>query len=207
MTDHQERPTDEAYQAALLDAVETPEPVKEEGRIHLSTGVILGVRPFPKLFIKRLYDNFEKTKPKIPLVMNEQKSREELNPADPDYLEALQKHEMDLLFAVNDLAVMKGTYLVHKPDDIPAVEDDSWVEEQEYFGIKVPKNKSLRYLAWVSFVAAPADEDHAAISRSLSRYLGVTEEAVAREMNNFPGGEEREADLSGAVEVPAGDWD
>lgn len=203
MSEHEE------VKKVLIDVVENTvvDESDGEGHIHLSTGVVLGVQPFPKLFIKKLYDRYEKQKPKVPIVMNDQKGREEPNPADPDYLEALEQHDLGLLFAVNDLAIMKGTFPIHIPDTVTPIEDDSWVEEQAYFGIDVPNNKSLRYLSWVTFVAAPTDEDHLKLSRALSKLMGITEEAVAAEMNSFPGSEEPETDLSSTPPVPSGNWD
>lgn len=191
-------------QDALILAADHSETTVEDGRITFSTGVVLGTQPIPKRFVRDLYDIFEKRKPKIPTFTNPQKGREEPNPADPDYLDALKKWELDLIFAVSDFGVMKGTYCIEKPDQVPDVNDEGWVQERAYFGFVVPTAPALRYLAWITYVAAPEDADQTLLSEKVGRLLGITEAAVDVEMQKFRRDETGQADTPTQPEAPSG---
>jgi|LAHT01.1.fsa_nt_gb hypothetical protein len=194
------------YNEVLAQAASREEKT-EDGLIRFSTGVVLGTQPIPKRFIRDLYDLFEKRKPQVPKVWNDQKDREELNPADPTYIEETQRWEMDLVFAVSDFGIMKGTYLIEKPDSLPTIDDNSWVEEREHFGVIVPKSPALRYLAWVTYVAAPEDSDQLLLSEGVGKLLGITEGAVETEMSKFRSDESGETDPPSEPTPPDGDGD
>jgi len=121
--------------------------------------------------------------------------------------QCIQQWEMDLVFAVSDFGIMKGTYLIEKPDPLPSIEDNSWVEEREHFGVIVPKSPALRYLAWVTYVAAPEDADQLLLSEQVGKLLGITEGAVETEMSKFRSDESGETDPPSEPAPPDGDGD
>lgn len=186
---------------AVLESVVDVEEKKEDGLIHFSTGVVLGKRPIPKQTAKILYDRFEETKPTPPMFYNPNKNRDEPNPADPDYLAALEEHQVDFLLGVIDFAILKGTYVIEKPDEIEDLDGEDWLEELEYLGITIPKSKKLRYLLWVKYVAAITDEDQKELLSQSTSLLGVSEAAVEQEMSKFPSDEERASNSESSPEV------
>lgn len=194
------------FDKVLTEVIDDEGTRQKDGLIHLSTGVVLALQPIPKKVIKSLYDRYEDNKPKPPLFDNELKNRKEENPADPDYLTALEVYETNFILTVMDFAVMRGTRVVTIPDDVEPIEGD-WQEEYEYLGMKMPTNARLRYLAWVSYVAAPLDEDQKLLTEKVSALMGVTEAQVEQEMARFPGDETRDTDSESAVEVSSENGD
>lgn len=189
----------------ILEMEETEE--QEDGLIHLSTGVVLETQPIPRLFTKNIYTKYESIKPKVPKFYNEQKNREEENPADGDYIDALEAWGMQFMFDLTELAIMRGTKIHTLPKDIEGPYGEYWVEETEHFGIKIPNAPKLRYLYWIQHVAAPLDEDAIAIGKKVRPLLGITEEAVEQEMRKFRSDEEPSTDLSSGLSEHSGNGD
>lgn len=65
--------------------------------------------------------------PKIPTFFNEEKGREEENPSDPEYLDALKESERKRMNAVLDTLVLFGVDLI---DGIP--EDNTWTNKLKF---------------------------------------------------------------------------
>lgn len=178
----------------LEEIINEPEVVTEteKNHIRLSTGVVLRKKVYSKLLLKRVHDQFPSPKP--PRVFLEEKGREEENPNDPAYLEAVERHASDLGERMIDAAIIKGTEIVSVPDGFSRPEDTEWQEENAAMSIEVPQSRAMRYLFWVKYEAAPADDDMVKLLRELLSMHGVTEEAVATEMDKFPGETARSED-------------
>ena len=150
--------------------------------VTLSTGVILKIKPVPKFFIFSVTSRI--TKPKPPFVFNESKGREEENPDDPDYHEALEKWANDVANAGNDVAILRGSEIKSIPEGIPGPNSEEWKNEMEVFGLPMIDNPVARYLEWVKAIAAPLDRDINLLLGEIGRLTGVSEadveDAVAR---------------------------
>ena len=64
--------------------------------------------------------------PKVPIWHNETKNRDEENPNDPDYLDAVEKYKTDLNTAAIDTFVMFGIEIDKLPDD------DAWLKKLQW---------------------------------------------------------------------------
>jgi hypothetical protein len=173
--------------------------------IMLSTGVVLKKKDIPKLVLKRLYDQYEEQKPKVPLFFNEDKEREEENPADPAYLEELDAYTADMGLTILNFSIMWGTELVSKPNSIEGPEDSGWYESLKFSGVDVSDIPQIRYMTWVATIAAPQDSDIQLLAEALRGGVGVTEEAVAEEMAKFPSDTQRGDDSETTTEIPSSD--
>jgi hypothetical protein len=184
---------DKDYQEKLEAVLEAErKPHVENGLIYLSTGVVLGRQPFPRTMLADVMKNFKE--PKVPAYMNEEKHREEENPNDPDYIEAVKDYQVQLGMALLDISIAKGSYVHYVPEKIEKQESEDWVEECNELGLLVPKNKKLRYLKWIKYVAAPSEDDIEVLADSLLSMFGVTEKSVETAMDKFPGEAIRTAD-------------
>lgn len=153
--------------------------------IIAGTGVKFRIVKVPPMILQEIGKQAMKGKPKIPVVYLEDKDREEENPNDPDYLNALEAWEAETAIRGVDLAIMYGTEVETIPEGIPSVKDDSWIEVVNILDIEVPKNGKGRYLYWVKFCAAPDDLEN--IVTAVSRVIGVTEQDVADSAELFRG--------------------
>lgn len=168
----------------VLGEVENTE--KKDGLIHLSTGVVLQPVPIPKLFLERVVRKFAPPPP--PKVFDEARQREFENLEDPDWIAHKEQLAEDMMTALLDVMIAKGTRMYSIPDSFPKPVDASWVEEYETLvGEKVPASAVMRYLYWVKFVAIVGEEDLVALAEQVRRQLGVPDTLVADQMSTFPG--------------------
>ena len=152
-------------------------------KITLSTGVVLNLRPVPKQFIYEATRAFER--PRVPVVLNKDKGREEENPADPDYQEAIQRHIIETANAATDVALLRGTEIAEKPETVPGPDDTIWIQEMEVLRMPMSDNPRARYLAWVKAVAAPTDHDILMLLGEVGRLTGVSEADVDDAVERF----------------------
>lgn len=151
--------------------------------VTLSTGVVLKVKPFPRLFIFAVTARIKK--PKVPVVFIESKGREEENPDDPDYQEELKDWIVDVANAGNDVAFVRGSEIESIPEGIPGPNDEEWINEMEVFGLPMIENPVARYLAWIKAIAAPLDSDITLLLGEIGRLTGVSEEDVEDAVEQF----------------------
>lgn len=182
------------FEGAVEVAEHTAATVKDDGLVHLSTGVVLVPQPIPKMYIMDVVKELEKKRPKVPVEYIPELEREEENPMSPTYIEEKDRFEDMLNTAMIDLVILKGSKLHSVPEDVEPVESEGWVEDYSIFGISVPKTGKIRYLRWIRSVAAPTDEDVQKLLRKLAPTLGVTEASVDEALSNFPSDEVRESD-------------
>jgi len=159
--------------------------------VTLSTGVQLRVKPMPKHFVFQVTERYKK--PKVPVYMTD-KGREEENPSDPDYIEAMQMHLAEISNASTDVAILRGTEVVHIPDDVMGPDSEDFKMELEVLKFGMVDNARARYLAWVKAIAAPADADIENLFEEIGRLTGVTEADVAEAADRFQRLEGRESD-------------
>ncbi len=164
-----------------------------DGLIRLSTGVVLKPRRIPNLMFAEVVRFFKR--PKVPVVYIEDIGREEENPNDPAYQEAVAAYTNELSMAIVDLMIVSGTEINSVPKGFPKPEDDSWYEEFDavfsMFGHNDTLTTKKRYLKWVKFCAAPTEQDIASIMEGVGRLSGVSEEDVSDAITRFRDSSER----------------
>jgi len=189
MTDHQ----DKEYLEKLEKVVESPEEVQESPSvIRLENGVVIQMVSFYRGILAVILKQYPE--PKVPIYFNPDKEREEENPADPDYIKAVEDHTNTVINAMLDVGIARGTELVSVPKGISKPSDKDWQEEvEELLRYKVPSSARLRYLHWLKWVATETDLKK--VFEKVIGSFGVTEAAVEEEMARFPSDEERSTDL------------
>lgn len=172
---------DPVYEQKIQSAVQ--DSVEQEARagheiITLSNGVQLKTQPVPVLRIQAILSRFKY--PPVPETYDPDKDRVYRNPHNPQYVEAREQVDLERTLAIIDAVVALGTSLHYKPDHVPAVDDDEWIDEIEILGIPVEREKpKARYLAWVKYVAVVSQDDLVHIARQAGLNMGVSEERVA----------------------------
>lgn len=152
--------------------------------VTLSSGVVLKVRPVPPLLLNRVQMRFPKVP--VPVVYNPDKERDEPNPNDPEYTEAIERNEFSKTEALLDIMIGRGTEPISIPAGMPKPQDDEWLEELEfYLQEEQDKRERPRYLAWVKFVAIQNTDDMQKLSGAVQVMMGVSEQAVADHLNSF----------------------
>ncbi len=175
----------ETLGAALADVpVDESEQAKDDGFIHLSTGVILSPKKVTPFLFQSITLQFKD--PDVPVVWIEAKQREEANPMHPSYIKAKEETEMMRSMALIDAVIALGTKLVSIPADFQSPDSEEWLDDLEAAEIKIDRNnRRLRYRTWVKFVAAPSVDDVQLIISKVLNTLGVSEEMVATATANF----------------------
>ena len=177
--------TDLDERIAKVVEAEEQASISENGRpqILLSSGVILNLTSVPKTFIYEATRAFKR--PKIPTYLNEEKGREEENPGDPDYLEALEMYAADVANAATDVALLRGTSIQEIPDDVIGPDSEEWIQEMEVLGLPMRDNPRARYMTWIKAIAAPLDKDINGLLEEVGRLTGVSESDVADAVDRF----------------------
>jgi len=152
--------------------------------VQLSSGIVLKVRPVPPLAIRQAVMNVER--PRVPIVFIEEKGREEENPDDPGYREALFEYQMATGLVAMKALLLLGTEVDTLPDGMVGPSDDAWLDELQEVGVEVEaKSPRARYLAWLQFYALKTNEDITAAMEGPRKASGITEEDVALAVQSF----------------------
>lgn len=134
--------------------------------------------------------------PVVPVVYIEEKEREEPNPHDPDYLEAVNKYNVDVSFIAINSSIVLGTAVLTVPENMVGVDDDEWLAPLTIVGLPIPTDKHNRYLGWVKYYALD-DDELIALSRASRRFNGYTfEENVEAAVEELKSDEKRDTDTS-----------
>lgn len=96
------------------------------------------------------------------------------------YRQELEKAEADFNVASMRLVMLRGISF-HYP------EDESWVKDQEYIGVKVPSDPTERRMHWLETEALGTKADYEKMLEGVSRASGMPEEAIAEAAANFRG--------------------
>ena len=197
--------TPETVGAAAADRAIESEP-KPLDRIALSNGIVLRVKPVSPLLLRRA--TIHVADPKVPVVMIEEKGREEENPNDPDYLTAVADARTARGFAAMNVVLATGLAVESIPDGIPRPADDSWLEMLEAAEIEADVATSAkRFRLWCEVVALITPEDFEQVSLVALRLMGLTEEEVSQAVESFRSPEGRGVDpaLPAPAHAPDGD--
>lgn len=118
--------------------------------------------------------------PKIPVVMIEDKGREEENPNDPAYRTALREWSWSRGMALSNAQLAMGTRLLEHPVDKEHYSTDEWISDLEYLDVVVPKSGAARYVTWLKLYALNGEQFNQLLI-DVQKFNGlITEEAVAQ---------------------------
>jgi hypothetical protein len=151
--------------------------------VHLSTGVTLETKRIPNMIFPEVVRKFKRPEP--PDFTNEDTGRVEKNLSDPAYIEAYNNWQSDISLAIVDTMILLGTKVHEIPEDLPDDTDESWTYNLKALGIDPGKDPAKRYLLWVKYVAATADEDITAIMEKVGSETGVSEAEVSEAVDRF----------------------
>ncbi len=164
--------------------------------VMLTSGVILRLRQPSTWAVTEVVRQMAAIRPQPPILHDPDRGRDEPNEADPDYQAALRAHEDRELERKYEVVIATGTTVEHVPADVPGMDDPAWLEMLAALGIPQPAEMtpSERYIRWVKYVAAPAQEDWLMLVTGLRPRVGTPEEAVATAASTFRSDAERGTD-------------
>ncbi len=176
----------ESYEARGRDAMEGPRRLGDP---------ITKVRalPLPSLLLNRIYSQYpDPSPPMVEIELPSGGKRMEPNPNDPDYLERLERHRLQVARKVLDVVLLRGLEVLSIPPHVPPLEESGWVEEISYLtGAEVPPSGPGRKLAWLEAFIFLGAEDYRTVQTECLLLSGVPlEEAVMAAEDRFqrPGG-------------------
>jgi len=150
-----------------------------------STGVKFRIKAVNRQQLGGVTQRYMKSKPAPPVVYLENKGREEENPDDPDYIEAMQMWTFGMAMAVNSISILRGTEVVESsiPSDMIHWKSEDWKFEVEIMGGD-PQSERACYLEWVKAVACNDDDLNKLFSK-IGRKSGITQEDVDSAVSQF----------------------
>lgn len=188
-----------AVEAAVGAVSDKDTPVEE---VTLDNGVVLGIKAVPPQLVRRAVTRLKR--PLAPKFHNEENGREEENPNDPEYVNALAAYEEASSTTGTNVLLAAGTWLASKPDDVPGPDEQGWREMASFFEIDVDESSGLAlYLSWLNLYAITSEEEWVRVLLAVSSRTGVSEEDVQRAMLSFRGAAARGADSGVPAEVAA----
>ena len=162
------------FQKQLNDMIKN---AQIDARVTLTNGIVIQTKPLSQDAIRRVIGKIEK--PKIPMVFIESRDREEENPNDPDYLEALQEYNNQVLLRVYKVMLVLGTSCHTVSAGHFKPEDDEWIQLLEVAGVSVEyTNQFDRYHEWLVLYACTTQFDYNHLTSVLYRRVGIMEQEV-----------------------------
>lgn len=178
LSDRDTEKSEEIAKAAAIAETATSEP-DERALITLSNGIVIRVLPVPPLVILQAVSRIERPKP--PVFHNKETDRDEENPNDPGYQEAMKQYDLDQLEAATYAAMVVGTRFISAPDNSYYVgpDSDEWIRTLAVIGITFDSNNEFsRYYAWLRFHAMSTQADVEQVVNGVMAACGVTEREV-----------------------------
>lgn len=150
----------------------------DESKIRtLSTGIRAKIVPVSASLIDEVTANVKD--PKVPTWHNEEKGRDEPNPNDPGYQEALQEAQRERGVAAMDAMIMFGVELVD-----PMPEDDKWVRKLKFVGVDISDidldDEIAREFFYKKHIVVGATD-----LKALTEASGISEEDIAEAERTF----------------------
>lgn len=189
-TDHQGLPGTVGADAAA--AALSGVGVDHAERVELRNGIVLSTRLVPSHLIRAATQRVKP--PAVPMVHIADQDRDEPNPDDPAYVEAIMQWSIDQSDAAMSVGLMVGTKLEHLPDGMEPPESDVWVADIEsvsdIMGLDIHIRREpdrARYLDWLRYYALQDDQDVFTVTRLVAAGALLTEEQVGRMAATFLG--------------------
>lgn len=164
----------------------------ESKRFTLSNGIVLEAKYVSAFVYNEIQKKFKN--PKVPRVYIEDIGREEENPNDPEYIEAVQERDRNLSDAISDAMFLMGVNIISIPGNMPGIDEDNWIEKLSILGVDVPENQYRKKLAYLKYIACANPKDLELTMAQVGRESGATEEDVKRAAESFRSDAERDTD-------------
>jgi hypothetical protein len=147
-------------------AHEVNAPEDTGGVTTLSTGYLAKIVPVSASLIDQVTSKVKD--PEVPMWMNEEKGREEPNPADPAYLTALDEAAKDRGLAAMDALIMFGVELEEEqPENLEGPDGKQWLKKLKFLGIDVDTDDPFELeFFFKKYVAVSAEDVNLVTSRS-----------------------------------------
>lgn len=151
--------------------------------LKLKSGVVLDIRAVPSMVIAAVQSN--NPEPKPPVWRNEEKGRDESNPADPQYLKSVEEYKTALAMKINDAFLANGVRVLSLPEGKSTLESDEWIEGLDFVGLDVPREGIARRVAWLRWHVLD-DADFVDVISAIASAGGlVTETQVEEAAKSF----------------------
>ena len=187
-------------------AVEAAKELRDEGKqdiIVLSTGYEARITAVGANLIDDICARIKD--PPVPTFFNESKGRDEENPVDPGYIEALAQAQRDRAAASMDAMIMFGVDLVHPvPEDGAWLKRLRWMEKRGQFDLStydLDDELDCEFL-FKKYIAVGLFD-----LQKIGRLAGFNRADVEAAARSFPGGEARDADSGVSAQEPGQDGD
>ena len=187
----------------VLDALPDTDKQDAPDRYTSKSGVVLALKRVPPFLVRDAQRNLKRPKP--PVVFIEEKGAEEENPADPDYIEELERFQEKLGDVANGVYMVRGTRVLTVPEGMEKADGTEWSSQiAELTGLEIPESGYKRYFAWLKYVALDTMDDFFGVIGKIAMLGGVVKEAdVAQAMETFRGDEVGDADRESVPEAGA----
>lgn len=149
--------------------------------MQLSSGVIVEAKQLPVGYGANIARQHQAKKPKPPRLFVPELGREEENPDDPDYLDALRQWQLEFAMSSLNLAMAFGIEVKFIPEGLMTHTSPEFKAMLSFLG----DDASLPFVKWLQLVAAPTLEDLTAISNLPGFQVGVQEAGVQAEVETF----------------------
>lgn len=158
---------------------------------ELFNGVLIRCEPYPQSYMQALDEAMPR--PAVPTVHIAGKDRDEENPDDPTYRQALLDWSKLYNEARAKLVIAMGLHLETCPDNVCRPEADDWIAHvrraEKFTGKAIDlgdlSDPDMRFIAWLRYYAVDNETD-LGILLSLPQYLsGLRDDEVARAVDAF----------------------
>lgn len=172
---------------------------KRAPRVFTTTnGVVLKIRPVPTHVTREVLRQIKE--PRVPSFFNEAKQRDEENPLDPEYLQALEEFKEAQVDLTNRAYLLHTEVFGELPEGIQHMDESGWDEDLEFIGIQVHDSGRERYVDWLKYYVL-ADIDFRDLMGAILTAGGlVTEEAVKGAIESFPDNKNGTSDINIPIE-------
>lgn len=126
--------------------------------------------------------------PKVPKWINPEKDREEENPNDPEYIEAVYNYRYDTSMLALRVYLILGTEPIYPlPAGIVGPDSHEWSDAIQGAddGVDIPESGPRRYFAWLKYYALPDDQVMRVMSQIISLSGRTLEEEVRKAQESF----------------------
>lgn len=151
--------------------------------VTLASGTVVRLNAVPSMIVLAVSNSIPE--PKVPMWHNEAKDRDEPNPVDPEYLEAVKKRQADIGQLTTAAYLANGVEIIELAPGKFRENDDAWIERLEIVGLK-PRREGLgRFVDWLQYHVLGDDDLNEIIMGIATAGGTVTEEEVALAAESF----------------------
>lgn len=179
----------------IKNAAEAIHKIERFGRkaeFTLANGIVLSIKAVPPMILTATARDALKY-PDPPVKWNEERQRDEPNPNDPDYQDAMRKVEAEAILTMRNLAIALGTEVKSLPEGYFPPEADDWfnapaMQMAVRHGLKLNTEDPIeRYLAWMLYYAIEDYTDLILAERLVNELGTLRRDEVDAALESFRG--------------------